>query len=716
MRPEIFGMLGRLFLLFFILLFSKLTVYSQESLEDSSYTVVDIGQVVITATRVEQKRDSLPVPLTVVSGKDIKSSGFVRLNDALSELNGAAVVSYFGNGLQLRGLDPAYTLILIDNEPVTGRISGTYDLSKISVDNIERIEVIRGPSSALYGSEALAGVVNIITKKPEQGMSGGVRLDYGSNETANGSVTLGVGTGKFFAQVSAEGFRTEGYDLDKATVYSSGSKNTNGMLYGKMRYHLNDRISLLLNSRYYHELIYNKDRFSDSQGLQDFDLDDLTDEISLTPVVKYSGKKGSAISLSNHFSSYDYHSQLTYSSGGELYYDDRFNQELYKPELIYNTKIKENVFFTSGGGYIGEKISTNRYSGDKSQSTFFLFMQGQTTLLNKITLLGGIRLDHSSVYANHFSPKISAGYDLSERIKISASWGTGFKAPDFRQLYLNFNNALIGYSVFGSEEVSGQLEWLQQSGQLESILIEEHEVGRLRPEISNAFDVSFEWKPNNKFFASLNVFRNDISDLIETKPVAQKTNGQYVYSYLNMERVYTQGLQVDFKYEFNRNFSAGIGYSYLEAFNKQVIEDINNGRIYYRDPETLISQKVKRSDYGGLFNRSKHSGNIKVSYVNERYGWDVSLRYIYRGKYGFADNNGNQILDIAGEYVNGYGLLNCSVTKKVTQEFSVQATVNNIFDHTNPEYITSLPGRIFLISANLNFNKKSKPINNNKKE
>ena len=701
------------FSLFFIFSFT-LTSQSQQASQDTSKKTVDINEVVITATRTEQKSDRIPAPVTVIQAAEIKAAGFVKLSEVVGELNGASVMNYFGNGLQLRGLDPAYTLILIDNEPVIGRNGGTYDLDKIPVSNIERIEVVRGPVSALYGSEALAGVINIITKKPQPGITGDTKLSYGSNSTTDISGTVGYKGEKISSQLYADGFRTLGYDLDKATLYSSGGKNTNGTLQGKMGYYLNDKIALSLNSRYYHEVVTNRDRFADASGVQDFDMSDKTGEFSVTPGAKMFWNNAT-LAFNNHFSLYDYHSLIEYVTNGQLYLDDIFKQTLYKPELIFDKRFNENYLLTSGAGYVGEKISTNRYQEDKFQSTLFFFLQAQATLLKKVILIGGARIDHSSVYENHLSPKISAQYAPFKKVRLIASWGTGFKSPDFRQLYLNFNNAAIGYSVFGSEELASELELLQQAGQIESILVNQNELGKLNPESSNSFDAIVEYKPSPKVSVSVNGFRNDINDLIETKAVAQKFNGQYVYSYLNLNRVYTQGVQADVKYELGRNFSAAAGYQYLEAKDKQIVEDLKEGKIFARDPETLFSYKVKSADYGGLFNRSKHSGNVKLNYRNERYKFGASLRYVYRGRYGFADQNGNSILDVENEYVDGYGLLNLSLSKELTKMVSVQATANNLLGYTNAKYIPSIAGRIFLVTININFIKNQNQTTNNEK-
>ncbi len=695
-------------LLFFFLFLSSGNILAQEIIKDSIPKLVDLSEVVVTATLTEQKSNTVPVPVTVITSEEIKAGGLVKLTDAIAELNGAAVTNYFGNGLQLRGLDPAYTLILIDNEPVIGRISGTFDLDRIAIDDVERIEILRGPASALYGSEALAGVVNIITKKPAQGFQTETNAGYGSNGTQTISESISNNKGKFSSKLYMNGFHTSGYDLDKATLYNSGSENTNGTVQAKISYLLNHKILLSLNSRYYRELIFNQDRFTTDRGLQDFNLYDNTEEFSVTPVLKLYCKNNASLSFTNHYTLYNYHSQVKYADGGEVYYNDIFRQQLYKPELIFDKKFKKNYQLTSGAGYSGENISTNRYAEDKFQYTIFLFAQAQATFFKKIIIIGGLRMDNSSVYGNHFSPKISAQYSPIEKIRFIASWGTGFKSPDFRQLYLNFNNGVVGYSVFGSEELSTELASLTQAGQIESILVNENELGKLKPETSNTFDFVIEIKPFKNIFLSVNAFRNDISDMIETKAVAQKKNGQYVYSYVNLNRVFTQGFQGDIKYDLNKIFNVSVGYQYLEAKDKQVVEDLNDGKIYAHDSQTLISYKVRPTQYGGLFNRSRHSGNIKFSYDNKRYKWNTSLRYIYRGRYGYTDKNGSGILDAPYEYVNDYGLLNFSITKFFTDNLSVQASINNLLGYTNPEYIPSISGRTFLITIHFNFNKQNK--------
>ena len=155
-------------------------------------TVYESETMVITATRTLRDVEDVSIPVSVVSGEEINRSGSMRLSDILSEQTGMQIVNDHGTGIQVQGFDPDYTLIMIDGNPVIGRTTGTLDLTRISVRNVEQIEIVKGPSSALWGSDALAGVVNIITSQSTEPISGSLTTRYGENNTLdlNGSVSL----------------------------------------------------------------------------------------------------------------------------------------------------------------------------------------------------------------------------------------------------------------------------------------------------------------------------------------------------------------------------------------------------------------------------------------------------------------------------------------------------------------------------------------------
>ena len=167
-------------------------LFSQEMVVDS-IKISELREVVVTATRTERNLASLPLPTSIITAEAISKSGVTRLNEILFEQTGLLTIPDFGGveGIQLQGLDASYTLILIDGVPLVGRSAGTLDLSRISVGNIDRIEIVKGASSSLYGSEALAGIINIITKKPKRDLlSGNLSYRYASFETNDVNTNL----------------------------------------------------------------------------------------------------------------------------------------------------------------------------------------------------------------------------------------------------------------------------------------------------------------------------------------------------------------------------------------------------------------------------------------------------------------------------------------------------------------------------------------------
>src|SRR5689334_20322028 len=140
-----------------LLIITTLPVFAQE---DTLFSKT-LTELVITATRTERKLSNVAVPVQIITRKAITQSGSVRLNDILTEQTGLYITSggattsagggVFGNGVQIQGLSPDYTLILLDGEPIIGRQGGVIDLSRLSVGNIKKIEIVKGPSSSLYG-------------------------------------------------------------------------------------------------------------------------------------------------------------------------------------------------------------------------------------------------------------------------------------------------------------------------------------------------------------------------------------------------------------------------------------------------------------------------------------------------------------------------------------------------------------------------------------
>ena len=286
-----------------------------------------------------------------------------------------------------------------------------------------------------------------------------------------------------------------------------------------------------------------------------------------------------------------------------------------------------------------------------------------------------------SAYANRLSPKLAVGYAANRWLRLQASFGGGYKAPDSRQLLLSFTNPVAGYSVFGAQVVQEKFAELREQGQVAQVLINPARVQEIRAESSLAYNLGVVLTPRKNLIIKINAYRNDISDLIETAPIARKTNGQNVFSYFNFAEVVTQGVEVQVDYKPYPALALSAGYPYLDSRDKEAVQQIADGAVFRRDARNR-TVAVTSADYGGLFNRSRHSGNAKVFYTNARYNFDISLRGLYRGRWGLGDFNGNTVLDAANEYADGYWLVSLAARQHFGDWLTLEAGSNNLFGQT----------------------------------
>lgn len=228
----------------------------QQQLADSSFSK-ELDEVVVTATRTQRKLGNVAVPVTVISQKTIQQAASVRLKDILQEQPGLIITSGFGAGIQMQGLNPDYTLIMIDGEPLVGRTSGVLDLNRITTGNIKKIEIVKGPSSSLYGSEALAGVINIITDKTnEKKLTTSVR--YGTYNSLDANVTAKTTIGRLGIAAFLNQFNTDGYSIRPNTVVRSTLPISRTTPQLQLNYAVSKKTNLSVGLRYNYEQIKNE--------------------------------------------------------------------------------------------------------------------------------------------------------------------------------------------------------------------------------------------------------------------------------------------------------------------------------------------------------------------------------------------------------------------------------------------------------------------------
>ena len=663
-----------------------------------SITVGDrLAEVVVTGTRTQRLVSSLPLPVTVITSDVIAKSGVARLSEILNEQTGVILIpdeSGF-EGIQMQGLDAAYTMILIDGVPLVGRSSGVLDLSRISVGNIDRIEIVKGASSALYGSEAMGGVINVITKRPKKDMlSGGFNYRYASFNTNDVNADILWKKNRFSASLFANLYSSDGYDLDKTTWLKNVEKFHNTTIQPKIYYDFSENVKLIVSNRFYHQKIDNKAVIESEKYRGDATENEWNSQIKLEH--KWNSKWYTEYELY----ATNYKNNAFLNDENNLRYDQTYyNQWLLRPEARTTLSIKDNKL-TAGLGWNHETLDRTYFDENVIFNSQYVFVQYDYNPNEKWNILAGFRYDNHSEYASQLSPKLAANYKITDDFSLKASIGYGYKAPDFRQLYFDFMNPSVGYTVLGYNVAEDRLTELEAQGQIEGRTSGISFSEPLKAESAINFNFGTFFK-RNKLRVDVNAFYNSITNLIDTQVVALKNNGQNVFSYTNISEIFTYGLEYNSAYNFSKDFTVSLGYQYLIAKDKSVVDDFEEHQ-YVRNSQ-LETIKINKSDYFGLFNRSKHTANIKLLYTIPEYKTNINLRVFYRSKYGMFDTDGNQILDKYDKFVDDYFVTNVSVSKQIKEKLVLQAGANNLFDFTNPDQIANLSGRQFFARIQYNF-------------
>jgi outer membrane receptor for ferrienterochelin and colicins len=486
------------------LLFFSLSLFAQQDSASTLFSSMD--EVVVTASKTATKLGNVTSPISIITKKNIQQAGSLRLKDILQEQAGMSITNGFGAGIQMQGLNPDYTLILLNGAPLVGRTAGVLDLNRIGITNIKKIEIVKGPSSSLYGSEAMAGVINIITDNTsEKKIQFGARYGFG-NPNLGWSSPLGKNVFKnsdlnFLLitkyKKATFNFSSNAFYLDAISFRPYSSERitqpiwrfTNQLSISAPINNKNNFTFLVRNG--YDQIkqnfaVNNNGAVSTSYGKET--NNDLNINSNLTHVFNDKIKS----SLNVYATLYKGYQKLNFSNKPDSSYIDEFRQNLYRAENQNDFKFK-NMLVTIGAGYIIDQAYSTRYDNvesKKQNQILYAFAQHEWTLSKNLIFTTGVRYDHNKIFAAAFSPKFSFRYIANKAMTIKGSIGRGFKAPDFRQLYLNFtNNAAGGYSVLGSIDAIKIIQQMQSLGQLIEIKDDYNKLSTLKPEFSTGINL-----------------------------------------------------------------------------------------------------------------------------------------------------------------------------------------------------------------------------------
>lgn len=632
---------------------------------------INLNQVVVSGTGTHRKLKDSPVPVEVMTSTDIKKSGIATIEDALVMLNPSFSFrpTAMGTNMTLNGMKGDYILILVNGKKMTGDVSGYIDLSRIDMGKVKRIEVLKGAASSLYGSDAIAGVINIITDQPHDALDITSTTRFGGKGSFIENVSADVNTGKFSSSTSYQRRQSDGWQLSNITedsVYTRrqvSDKFHSDIVNQRFAFDPSKKLNLYVEGSYFTKKL-DRPVNADKNDASGFDYNMEYENYAIGLGGKYLFGNSAYISLDINANNYEYSKVYTRTTSETIHAGDEIltkRQRYLSANLKGVFKVGQHNKFSVGTEYVKDYLKNpTDLTESKEAYTLALYAQDEIRIFKKLQLVPGFRYIYHETFKNKFTPKIAAMYSLGE-FNFRLSYAAGFKAPLLTDLYYYKESAKKGKMTITIGNPN------------------------LKPEKSNyyAFNTEYAGKYCN---ISVNGYINDLKDVIESKKLelteedkANKVTSRTTYENLNKAR--TQGIDISINSYLGAGFSIGGGYSYVDA----------------RDRKTKIR----------LEESTRHSGSARANYMHEwdNYRLNVNLNGRLQGKKfiksGEKDAPKYQIWNLT---------TNHSFSPVGMFIFEVNAGIENLFDYSqNLPYGSNLgtlsPGRTFFASLTIKFKK-----------
>lgn len=574
----------------------NIVVKSDEvSIEDFELRVapIEMGGVVVTGTRTDAYLADIPVRVTVIPNKEIERSNNQTAADVVTWLTAVNVESsgYSRDVISLQGLPAKYTLIMVDGQRIKGGHGGDIDLSQIPTDMIERIEILKQPASALYGSDALGGVINIITKSPPAKLSGNGSFSYGTHNTQIYRLSQGIKNADIGYIITGSRSKTDG--LEEWEGYTANN------IFGKVDYGKDNKI--VISTEYYREdriLLDMKEKKFNSNFKGNWKLD------------RFSNMK-----IASYWSQYN-RSLVSHN-------DTSISKELtLRAEFQYDRQMFYNNLVTIGGDYSYNKSRSDIIDG--SEDIKSLFVQDQIGWLNIFSAILGLRMDAHTDWGTQYNPNLNLMYKSPDILKLRVSIARGFKAPTLSQLYM------FWYHTFGGGF------WIKGNS-------------NLNPERSIGYQISAELKPFIPIWCNISLFWNDVRDMITIEQTGTY-EGKALFSYINAEKINTRGIEFELRTNPLKYITSSFGYTYTIAKDMDTDKELTytprhklTGILSF-DYEQIGLSLDLRGEYNGKRYIDSENMNILDGYYLLHS--NLSMAILRRLKLSFAVNN---ILDFQYE-------------------------------------------------------------------
>lgn len=607
--------------------------------------------IVVTATKTQNNIKNISTSIEVITEKDILQKGFTNVSDILNFTTGTYFVE--SSAISIRGFNSDHTLILLDGKRITGGFGAKYELNRIDISHIKQIEILRGSASALYGADALGGVINIITKKNTK--ESYTKIDslygvYSGNKGAKKSISLSSNlniTDKFNALIYGT---ISKYDklLDKnnESLQRDGEVKTGGI---NLNYKISDHDDISINIE---KMTDKGDNFSNKGFIIKTD-DNKRENYGLV----WNKKNDDYTFISTLYTS-------IYKKNNETFNLKKNKLSTFikskKQDIIFENQlsffINDEHLITSGAeiksqSYEGTAIKTDNiissgtyknipYQVSKSKINYYgIYLQDEWLINDKLSMIPSIRYDDSDKFEDDLSPKLGLIYSISDSLRTKLNYSHGFKSPNPGDLYKKVTSTSKKSIFIGNQD--------------------------LKSEKSNTYDISIE-KETKDIKSKISLFYSDVDDLIEKVYTGNKdTKTSYkIYTYENLSKATIKGLELSFKYNISNSLDFDFDYTYLDAKGK-----ILDGEVY-----TTIK----------LENRPKEILNAKLSYKYAPWNTHFNLwgKHIRGLLLNYERDKNNNII---GENNKNYSIFYTSIVKKINDDVDIYLGIDNILNKKDDE-------------------------------
>jgi len=506
---------------------------------------LDLEKIVVTASKIEQSYKHSTQNISIITPDDIESASADNVTEVLDLLPSVDILEYGSSGssrsVHTRGASSSQVLTLIDGRPANTPRDGTADFNQIPLSNIERIEVLRGPASSIYGANAIGGVINIITKRSKEKMQTELYNNFGSFSTKHTYLTHGNKIRDFDYWVSYDYLASHGHRDNSA--YLSNNVNT------KFGYQLNGDNYITAAGGYCNNE-------AGTPGLaSNQDLDDQQETFKKYVDLTYSGKlaKGQDLLLKLFHNSDRLEFIETFDP-----LDKATNETRVSGLDAQISQVFLDIFRTAAGGGFQQNILHSSGSGKHKYRQKDVYFESETDFLKRGSLKFGARWDDYTNFGDRISPSASCEFWLYDMFKIHTLAAKSFRAPTFNDLYWPKED----WGIWGGVEGNTNLG----------------------PEKAISYETGVSAYLFNKFKTDVTLFRTKLKDLIEWT-----VDDSWWWRPQNLNSAAIKGVEFETEFMLKKQLKSNFNYTYLDA------KDTNTKKWLIYRPRHLYKLKLTYS-------------------------------------------------------------------------------------------------------------------------